>query len=88
MKTLLDKEDLIFNPPQLCCVLCLPGLPGAGSKIYDRSPYGNVGTIVGANWVRLPGGLWCLNFDGADDHVDFGTTPSLDITGDTEQFTF
>ena len=81
MKTLLDKEVLIFNPPQLGCVLSLTGLPGGGSKIYDRSPYGNIGTITGATWVRLPSGLWCLSFDGGDDYVDCGNANSLRITG-------
>ncbi len=62
------------------CVLYLPGLPGGGSKIYDRSPYGNVGTITGATWRRLPSGLWYLDFDGTDDYVNCGTHSSLDIT--------
>lgn len=69
MKTLLCKEKLILNPPELGCALYLPGLPGSGSKIYDRSPYGNNDTITGATWTRLPGGLWCLSFDGTDDYV-------------------
>lgn len=37
-----------------------------GSTIYDRSGQGNNGTITGATWVRLPSGLWMLNFDGDD----------------------
>ena len=70
MQSLLDRDidRLVFEPPELGCVLYLPELPGSGSKIYDRSPYGNVGTIVGATWKRLPSGLWCLYFDG-DDYV-------------------
>jgi len=82
MKIVLDKEKLVSNPPQLGCVLFLPGLPGGGSKIYDKSPYGNSGTITGATWVRLPGGLWCLSFDGSDDYVDCGDKDSLKIAGD------
>lgn len=58
--------------PPIGCGLDLPGLPGGGNKIYDRSPYGNIGTITGATWVRTPGGLWALNFDGTDDYVDCG----------------
>lgn len=81
MKTLLDKEDLIFNPPQLGCVLSLTGLPGGGSKIYDKSPYGNNDAITGATWIRLPSGLWCLSLDGNDDYVDCGNNNSLRITG-------
>ncbi len=69
MKILLDRENLVFNPPDLGCVLSLSGLPGGDSKIYDRSSYGNTGTITGAIWVRLPSGLWCQYFDGADDGV-------------------
>ena len=56
------------------CVFDFPGLPGAGGKICDRSPYGNVGTIIGATWTRLPSGLWVLSFDGSDDYVDLGTS--------------
>jgi hypothetical protein len=80
MKTLLDKEDSVFNPPQLGCVLAFTGLPGGDGKIYDRSPYGNVGTITGATWVRLPSGLWCLSFDGSDDRVNCGNNASLALS--------
>lgn len=80
MKILVDREDLVFSPPELGCVLCLPGLPGGGSKICDRSPYGNHGTITGATWVRLPSGLWCLSFDGTDDYVATGYKASLNPT--------
>ena len=81
MKTLLDREDLVFNPPQLGCVLYLSGLPGGGNKIHDRSPYGNQGSITGATWKRLPSGLWCLSFDGNDGFVNFG---DLDIFSFTD----
>ena len=77
MKTLLDREDSIFNPPQLGCVLSLTGLPGGDSKIYDRSPYGHSCTIYGATWVKLPSGLWVLSFDGSDDKVDCGNPAIL-----------
>jgi hypothetical protein len=66
--------------PPIGCVLHLLGLPGGGSKIYDQSPYGNIGTITGATWIRTPGGLWCLNFDGSDDYVVVADALSLDIT--------
>ena len=71
---------IIFSTPAIGCVLDLPALPGGGSKIYDRSPYGNIGTITGATWIRTPGGLWCLSFDGSDDYVNCGKDASLDIT--------
>jgi len=73
MKTMFDVDELVFGPPELGCILYLPGPSGGGSKVYDRSPYGNAGTITGATWRRLPSGLWCLSFDGADDSVDCGS---------------
>ena len=83
MALMLERDRLIYDPPSLGTVLYLPGLPGGGSKIYDRSPYGNIGTITGATWVRTPDGLWCLSFDG-DDHVDCGSGASLATTGTWE----
>jgi len=80
MNSILEKKELVFKPPEPGCALYLPGLPGGGSKLYDRSPYGNQGAITGANWVRLPGGLWCLNFDGTDDYVDCGNSANLRFT--------
>lgn len=62
-------ENILFDPPSLGCVLYLPGLPGVGDIIYDRSPYSCHGTIIGATWKRLPSGLWYLDFDGTDDYV-------------------
>ncbi len=70
----------VFHPPELGCVLSLPGLPGGGSKTFDRSPYGHSCSIFGATWRRLPGGLWCLSFDGSDDYVDCGAPDSLNLT--------
>ncbi len=72
--------NLVFAPPALGTVLSLTGLPGGSNKIYDRSPYGNIGTIVGATWVRLPSGLWVLSFDGSDDKIDCGTGASLRLS--------
>ncbi|MBI4186051.1 MAG: hypothetical protein HY530_00905 [Chloroflexi bacterium] len=71
MQTSLDNsvDRLLFGPPGLGTVLYLPGLPGGGASSHDRSPYGNTGTVVGAAWRRLPSGLWCLDFDGADDRI-------------------
>ena len=72
--------NLRFAPPDLGTVLLFTGLPGGSNKIHDRSPYGIIGTITGATWVRLPSGLWCLSFDGNDDSVNCGTGSSFDIT--------
>ena len=71
---------VLLAPPALGTVLSLTGLPGGSNKIHDRSPYGNVGTIVGATWAKLPGGLWCLSFDGSDDYVNCGNASSLNPT--------
>jgi len=48
------------------CVLDLRSPITGGSTIYDVSGKGNHGTITGATWVRLPSGLWVLDFDGND----------------------
>lgn len=66
-----------LSTPPIGCVLHLLGLPGGGNKIYDRSPYANIGSIIGAVWKRLPSGLWVLDFDGNDDYVDCGNNESL-----------
>ncbi len=73
------SPPIIFSTPAIGCVLDLPGLPGGGNKIYDRSPYGNHGTITGVTWERLPSGLWGLSFDGGDDYVLVPDVPSLDV---------
>jgi len=74
---LTEVEKLVFNPPELGTVLSMPGLPGGGSKIYDRSPYGHIGTITDATWKRLPSGLWYLNFNGTSALVDCGNIASI-----------
>lgn len=65
--------NLRFAPPDLGTVLLFTELPGGSNKIHDRSPYGNIGTITGATWVRLPSGLWVLSYDGTDDHLLFAS---------------
>jgi len=77
--------NCLFAPPALGTVLLLSGVPGGSNKILDRSPYGNTGTITGATWVRLPDGLWCLDFDGSDDQVDLGVCSYLTLP---TQFTY
>jgi len=63
------------------CVLWFPGQDDEQSAtIRDRSGQGNNGTIVGATWVRLPSGLWCLSFDGADDYVTIALDSSFNFT--------
>ncbi len=50
-----------------------PGVTIDGvSKIYDRSGYGNHGTIAGATWKVLPSGLPSLSFDNNDDYLGCG----------------
>ena len=79
MKTLLAGNNLVLDPPEPGCALCLSGLPGGSGYFHDRSPYGNHGTINGAQWVKLPGGLWSLQLDGVDDRVQCADSDSLDI---------
>ena len=71
--------DLMFMSPALEIPLSLRGLPGGGSKIYDRSQYGNHGTITGATWEKLPSGLWYLSFDGSDDIVTVANANCLNF---------
>lgn len=83
----IEYDKLIFEPPEIGCVLYMPGLPGGGSKIYDRSPYANIGTIVGPTWVRTPGGLWALSFDAAvDDYVSLASNLTKALTAVTALF--
>lgn len=59
-------------------VLFLPGQDDAyGATIHDKSSYSNHGTITGATWVRLPSGLWYLDFDGSDDVLTIPNAASL-----------
>lgn len=69
-----------MEAPELGSALYLPGLPGGGGAAHDRSPYSNTGTITGAAWMKLSGGVWCLSFDGADDQLNCGNKPSLNFT--------
>lgn len=78
--------NLLLIPPPLGTVLSLTGLPGGSNKAHDRSPYGNVGNIIGATWIRLPSGFWYLDFDGSDDRVNIPASPSLDIGNDNESY--
>ena len=76
-----DMNKLLFGASEPDSVLSLPGLPGGGSKIYDRSSYGNNVTVMGATWKVLPSGLWHLYFDGTDDYLCPGDDSQYDITG-------
>ncbi len=75
-----DSPAIGRSAPPVGCVLHLSGLPGGGNKIYDRSPYGNIGTITGAVWKRLPSGLWYLDYDGSDDKVVIANESNFDFT--------
>ena len=48
--------------------------------IFDKSKYGNHGTITGAVWKQLPSGLPYLDYI-IDDRVSLGTDASLTPTG-------
>lgn len=51
---------------------------GSGSLLKDSSGNGNDGKIQGAEWVKVENG-YALKFDGDDDCVDCGDTPSLNL---------
>ena len=53
---------------------------GKGDVLHDRSGNKNHGKIHGAKWIKSGKG-YALRFDGANNYVDCGTGPSLDITG-------
>jgi hypothetical protein len=59
-------------------VLYLPFSEGTGTITYDRSPYGNDGSISGATWASGKYGS-ALKFDGVNDNVNLGDTTSLRI---------
>ncbi len=77
-----DRDDIVFEPPEIGCVLHLGGRPFDGPIIQDNSPYGNNGTITGSVWVRLPSGLWVNGFDNTDDYISIPHASNLNITGD------
>lgn len=79
-------DEILFEPPEPSCVLNLAGLPGSGLRIYDKSPYGNNGTLVGVTWKRLPTGLWYPYFDGTDDYIYCANSSSLNF-GANDDFT-
>jgi len=71
------QHELVYPRSDKSCVLDLaPPLytPSSRTIIYDRSLYGNHGTIVGATWKRLPSGLPYLDFNGINDYVSCPTT--------------
>ena len=59
---------------------------GAGTTARDFSGYGNDGAFRGdPQWVAGRFGK-ALEFDGADDYLDCGNDPSLDLTAWTVAF--
>ena len=72
-----SDEDVVFAPPMKNEVLWCPGLPGQGSKLYDRSGNKNRGAITTPTWTKLASGLLALQNPAA---VDFGNNASLQIT--------
>ena len=80
MNTTVRQNELISHPPALGCVLYMPGIPGGSGCTYDRSMYGNHGSINSAVWKKIPGGLWVLDFNGVNSYVEFLCRNSLNLT--------
>lgn len=78
----VNINGFTYPPADPNCVLYLPGLPGYGSTIWDRSGQGNDGTITGAAWKRTNGGAWVLSYDGSDDFTQMNYSANLDLTTD------
>lgn len=72
-----DKALIIDGIPEANLVLFCPGLQGHGTTLLDRSKYANNGAITGASWVRLPRGLYVLQFNGTSNFVSLGTNAAL-----------
>ena len=52
-----------------------PGL----TTLYDRSRYGNDGTMTNVTWAQLPSGLWVMVFNGASSLVDRANATTLSM---------
>ena len=74
---LATPDDRMNAIPPLGTVLSLQGRGYGTGYALDSSPYGNHGTITGATWERLSGGVWVNSFDGSDDLITIGQAGSL-----------
>lgn len=74
-----DKSLVLDLAPPLYC-------PSSKSKVYDRSPYRNIGTITGAIYERLWTGLWVLRLDGSDDYIDCGNKSVYNLSSSGATF--
>jgi hypothetical protein len=59
-------------------VLYLPFSEGQGTTTYDKSPYGNDGTITGATWTSGKYGN-ALDFNGTTDYVTVSNSDSINF---------
>jgi hypothetical protein len=75
MQSILERDKLLFDPPELGCVLYLPFRRLDGSAFMSRDAYGHVCTNYGSLWT--PQGR---SFDGVDDYINCGNAASLNVT--------
>lgn len=66
-------------------VLNLDFEEGTGTTSFDKSPYGNDGTITGASWADGKFGK-ALSFDGINDSITVVDSPSLQCSEVTVSF--
>ncbi|MBI2076324.1 MAG: LamG domain-containing protein [Candidatus Aenigmarchaeota archaeon] len=87
----IDTTGSIFQPVYPSddgLLLYLPFSEGSGEITYDRSPYGNDGTVIaGASGPATIAGMWtrgkygnALNVDGIDDYVEVPDSASLNAS--------
>lgn len=73
------------NPLNTGLILALPMWEGVGSKVFDLSGLGGIGTITNvtqgatSGWAGGRDGGYSLRFDGSDDYINMGDEARYDF---------